>query len=364
MGRKVVFIMSSVQDTHALKRIGEFLDHGYMVKVYGFNRSNISIPTENRFPIEIVGNFASERNYFSRLPVMFRAMKYIAGKHSRSDLFYYFGLDIAIIARMSLHNKYIYEECDLLNAYFKQKFISLPLKWYDRRIIKQSVETVLTSDGFRVYHFGDNVPRNVTVIPNKLNPWCLEAYNTAPLHKTVSDTLRIGFVGMIRAKAVYNFAHVFAREFPAYEFHFFGVVSSWTKQQIELLEQYPNVKFHGQFMNPGDLPNIYAEIDLVLATYDTECENPRFAEPNKLYEAIFYETPIIVSQNTFLADRVLSLNVGFSVDAMDDKSVISLVSSLTGDVIKEKKEACKAISKPDSINDNRQFFQKLKSQIG
>lgn len=359
-----MFIMSSMQDTHALKRIGEFLDHGYMVKVYGFNRSNISIPTENRFPIEVIGNFASERNYLSRLPAMFRAMRYIAGRHSRDELFYYFGLDIALIAKIFLRNKYIYEECDLLNAYFKQKVISLPLKWYDRRIMKRSVETVLTSEGFRIYHFGDDVPRNITVIPNKLNPWCLETYNAVPFYKTVSDTLRIGFVGMIRAEAVYNFARVFAREFPAHEFHFFGVVSSWTEQQIELLEQYPNIRFHGRFINPGDLPDIYAGIDLVLATYDTECENPRFAEPNKLYEAIFYETPIIVSRGTFLADRVLSLNVGFSVDALDDKAVIALISSLTADIIKEKQEACRAIPKADSINDNRPFFQKLESRIG
>ena len=356
--------MSSVQDTHALKRIDEFLDHGYTVKVYGFNRSNISIPTENRFPIEIVGDFASEGRYLSRIPTMFKAMRYIAGKHTRSELFYYFGLDVALMAKLLLRNRYIYEECDLLNAYFKRKVISLPLKWYDRRIIKHSVETVLTSDGFRIYHFGDVVPRNVTVIPNKLNPWCLETHKKAPLCKIVSETLRIGFVGMIRAKTVYNFARVFAREFPSAEFHFFGVISSWTEEQIGLLKQYPNVKFHGQFLNPGDLPDIYARIDLVLATYDTEYENPRFAEPNKLYEAIFYETPIIVSRNTFLADRVSSLNVGFSVDALDEGSVISLISSLTEDVIKEKKEGCKAIPKSDSINDNRHFFQKLNSRIG
>lgn len=364
MGKSVVFILSAVQDTHALKRIDEFLDQDYTVKVYGFNRSNISVPTGNRFPIEVVGTFTSERNYLSRVPVMFKAMRSIAGRHSRDELFYYFGLDIALMARMFIRNRYIYEECDLLNAYFKTKFISLPLKWYDRRIIKRSVETVLTSDGFRIYHFGDVVPPNVTIIPNKLNPWCFEAHKTHPLRKTVSDTLRIGFVGMIRAKAVYNFVRVFAREFPTYEFHFFGVVSSWTEQQIGLLEQSPNVKFHGRFINPNDLPDIYAGIDLVLATYDTEYENPRFAEPNKLYEAIFYETPIIVSRNTFLADRVQSLNVGFSVNALDDKSVVSLVSSLTADVIKEKKEACKAIPKSESINNNQQFFQKLKSLIG
>ena len=74
MGKSVVFILSAVQDTHALKRIDEFLDQDYTVKVYGFNRSNISVPTGNRFPIEVVGTFTSERNYLSRVPVMFKAM--------------------------------------------------------------------------------------------------------------------------------------------------------------------------------------------------------------------------------------------------------------------------------------------------
>ena len=35
--------------------------------------------------------------------------------------------------------------------------------------------------------------------------------------------------------------------------------------------------------------------DMVVATYDVTIENVRYAEPNKIYEAIFFETPIILS---------------------------------------------------------------------
>ena len=52
--------------------------------------------------------------------------------------------------------------------------------------------------------------------------------------------------------------------------------------------KFPNVKLHGKFKNPSDLSVIYNKIDLNVICYDTTSINVRIAEPNKLYESIFF----------------------------------------------------------------------------
>ena len=65
-----------------------------------------------------------------------------------------------------------------------------------------------------------------------------------------------------------------------------------------------------------------------MVCYDTNSGNVRIAEPNKLYESIFFETPIIVSSNTFLAKRVKQYNAGDDIDASNDSAIIDYVNNL------------------------------------
>ena len=71
----------------------------------------------------------------------------------------------------------------------------------------------------------------------------------------------------------------------------------------------------------------------------------RYAEPNKLYEAIYFETPIIVSKGTFLAERVEQWGVGLTVDASDETQVVALVNGLSDELTQEKIDRIRAIPK-------------------
>ena len=63
--KEIVFILSSLCDPHFRKRVEEFAEHGYKVKVYGYKRHNQNI---QQFPVEphILGEI-SNRNYLKRL---------------------------------------------------------------------------------------------------------------------------------------------------------------------------------------------------------------------------------------------------------------------------------------------------------
>ena len=100
-----------------------------------------------------------------------------------------------------------------------------------------------------------------------------------------------------------------------------------------------------------------------MATYDARYENVRYAEPNKIYESIYFETPIVVSSGTFLAEKVKKLGIGYDIDAMNDDEIIKFVSNLSEESLLEKKQNAQKIDKRETLNINEDFFKKLDNII-
>ena len=63
--KEIVFILSSLNDSHFRKRVEEFMDKGYQVKVYGFKRKGQNLPLLRYTPI-ILGEIEN-RNFTARL---------------------------------------------------------------------------------------------------------------------------------------------------------------------------------------------------------------------------------------------------------------------------------------------------------
>lgn len=147
--------------------------------------------------------------------------------------------------------------------------------------------------------------------------------------------------------------------FPKYRFYFFGD-SALTPLVKDLENKYPNVKYFGKFESPFDLREIYNKIDLVVACYDTTNINEKIAEPNKLYESICFCRPIIVSNNTFLSERVSSLKVGFSINASNDEDIINFIKSLRVADINRMSKIEEELDESYYIDDNRELIDSLK----
>ena len=356
---KVIFIVNSLQNQRCIKRIAEFISEGADVQVYAYSRQSEQY-TNDLFPIEIVGDLDNSMSYLKRFPILSRSIRTVVIRHKREDvMFYLFGLDIAMVFRMiDKQNKYIYEESDLVHTYVSNALLRGTLEYVDKRIIKSSYKTVLTSEGFLMYHFGKVKPENCVIIPNRLNSSILQLDYSRP--KTASsDKIRVGFVGKPRFKSVVNFAKVMCEYSDKFEFHIFGGPILEESSGFQQLEKYENYQYHGPFKNPNDLPDIYSQIDLVLSTYDVEFENVRYAEPNKIYEAMFFNTPIIVSKDTFLAQKVERLGIGFAVDPLNDEDVKALLANLNKVAILEKQNNCSSIERSTLVDSNRQFIQSV-----
>lgn len=356
--KTIVFIVPSLTDSHYKNRVIEFIEQGFDVKVYGFTRVS-GKPIQNlpnRYTV--LGSLVDE-GYIQRIKLYYTAFRQLGKKYKNQEIcFFLGGLDIAMFFHfLNPSIQYIYEECDLVHTYMGK--VKNLFEWFDKWIIKKSILTITTSEGFIKYHFQGNTPKNVCLVENKLNPTITD-YPIRPKRVFNKENITIGFVGMPRFDSVYNFIDVFCKHFPNNTFHIYGGPIS---EQFESLRKYSNCIFHGFFKNPVDLPEIYSSLDLVLSTYDIKYENVRYAEPNKIYESIYFETPIIVSSSTFLAEKVQKIGIGYDIDALNEAEIVEFVNSLTKEALDKKIEAAKSIEKRETLNINDHLYDKLNALL-
>lgn len=353
---KIVFILNVDEKPRYYKRIEEFVSRGYITEVYAFKRYESAGLTLS-VPVTIVDSYKPNISFRERLPIVIKGVKRIVKKYKRENVLYYiFGLDVASVFRYCYPSiKYVYEEGDLVHTYSSSSFFRNLMEYIDKSVIRHSFLTVFTSEGFIDYHFKVQNIKNGIVIPNKISKTIKDLPQQKDSRIVNSDNLHIGFVGAPRFATIIYFFKYACLAFPQHDFHIFG---GPVPDDFNELKGYSNMHFHGKFKTPEDLPSIYSQLDLVLSTYDTDSDNVRYAEPNKLYEAIYFETPIIVSSKTFLSKKVKALGVGFDLE-VNRENVKSFISSLTIDKINQIKERIKHYPKDFAIDDVSILFDAI-----
>ena len=326
---KIVCFLSSLSQPRCIKRVKSFCDAGFDVEVYGYFRGFYDV---NEMPKAVTvidwGKIASGNSYLSRfLDVVSRLRKVLSSNKKSSVLYYAFGFDFSIVLSILKPYSYVYESSDLIYTYFKSTALIRFFKFLDKWVIRRSYKVVFTSDGFRSYLFGDEMPKNVIVHPNRVSRYFAQL-DRRVLGCKLEEGLVFAYVGAFRyPNTIFRFARLIGEKYPQHAFYFFGD-SPFTYLAKELSEKYLNVRYFGKYKSPDDLEEIYSHIDVVVACYDTSTINERIAEPNKLYEAICFCKPIIVSKDTFLAKKVLDLKIGFAIDASRDTSIIDFMDNL------------------------------------
>lgn len=200
-------------------------------------------------------------------------------------------------------------------------------KYVDKWIISKSYKTIFTSEGFLHYLYGTKKIDNIITQPNRVSPF-FKTINRKCLCKKDNEGVVFSYVGAFRyPNTVFRFAEIIGEKYPQHKFYFYGD-SSLTYLAKELANKYANVRYFGKFRSPDDLEKIYSSIDVVIACYDTKGINEQIAEPNKLYEAICFCKPIIVSEGTFLSEKVKKMGVGYSIKADDNQCICKFLDSI------------------------------------
>lgn len=349
--------MASLSQPRCIKRVCAFYESGYDVEVYGNTRGKYDI---NVYPGEIkVHNWGiakSGSNYLNKFNKNYINIKNVIKNNSTDIIYYAFAFDISLILFI-LKKKYIYEISDLVYGYFN-KVLRFIFKTVDKLLIAKSLFTVVTSEGFYKYLYPKGTT-NVLIHPNKVN------LSLCNVRRKISNfninSLRFAYVGAFRyPNTVFRFAEIIGRYYPQHKFYFYGN-SALTPLVLELEKKYSNISYFGKFQSPQDLESIYDNIDIVVACYDTTALNERVAEPNKLYEAICFCKPIIVSSNTFLSNKVNQMKVGFSIDASKNEDIITFLENLKKDELQKISTTEYNLSSTDYIDNPQEIIKLMKN---
>lgn len=366
--KKIVFIVRTMVP-RVDKRIKEFIDNGYGVEVYGFEFENVRVDNSQNTAyyynvLATIPNYPNQLSYRERAILFYKKIKEVIKRYDKNEtLFYFFTINTSFIALLIPNLIYINEESDMLFDRSKNPIIRKLIIWANKSIIKKSYKTVMTSQGFADYYYGDRIPKNIVIIPNKVSAACMNLPVVAKKPFDVNH-IKFAFTGNARYDSIFNMCKVVGEHFPQHEFHFYGTLNYFTESQKKAVAGYKNVFVHGPFKNPDDLPEIYSKIDFVISTYDAGGVNVQYAESNKIYESMFFETPIFVSTNTVLEKIVNRNNMGFAINALDDKEVIRTINSITAESYEQFRASLKSIDKKESVNDNAEFFRQLKKELG
>ena len=346
---KIIFLQNSATQPRCHKRYRTFIKTGSIdAEVYSFNRNwyNVNLPEDIK--INSLGDL-QPGSYFRRLFLYIKKLRPVFKKH-KDAIFYCYGQDMAFVA-MLFRRKFVYEESDIMYLEYKKPFLRNMMKKLDLYIQKKSIASVFTSQGFVEYLYGDKVPPKVFVLPNKLDRYFIEQKRPNPKSCDV-NSLKFAFIGLLRyEKTLFPFIEAMIKDSPKHEFHIWGDGGEALKNRIiDFCKTRPQVTYHGPFRNPYDLESIYAKIDINFVCYDTTGGNERIAEPNKLYESIFFNTPMLVSPDTYLAKVVHNKGNGFVVDCKSKEGLESFFQSLSPATIEDKVKACRQINKEDIID--------------
>ncbi len=351
--KTIIFIAMALSQPRCIKRVESIKDYGFNCVVYGYDRGKYDI---NAYPQDVnvfhLG-VLKDNEYAGKAIKVFSDIARIRKRHHKEKPIYYaFGIFQALYLKL-LGERYIYEISDILYAYPKFKRLMSLLKAIDKRIVRGSLATVMTSGGF--YSFFNIKSPKIFVIPNKVSPSLLRP----PLKMKYenAESLSFGFVGSLRYKTILDFAEVIGENFPQHKFHFWGGLKEGPlKTSVDRLTScYGNVYYHGAFRSPEDLPKVYDSFDITVSCYQLSSLNERIAEPNKLYESLFFSKPIIVSKGIYLSERVKELDCGYCIDASSKESIRIFVESLFVGSIFKLSEHISHIDEALIINNQEEF---------
>jgi len=267
----------------------------------------------------------------------------------KPDVIHCVNLDMLFIGwiyvLLNYKTKLVYEILDLPNIIFNKN--KNPLKhlfkscfvYFEKLFVKNISFLIISSPFFWEYYYSKFLTKeNVLFFPNLPEKRLFNKYRKKP-----HQYFTIGFIGLLRypkqikmlvdtTKYIKDLKVLIAGEGRDY----YNI-----KKYCEI---YSHVEFYGPYNYEREIVKLYSKVDCVYSVYDTRTENVRVALPNKLYESIVCELPIIVAKGTVLGEFVKEQGIGFIVP--DDDPIY--LKAIIEDMVK-KPEIIKKIVRRLSI---------------
>ena len=165
--------------------------------------------------------------------------------------------------------------------------------------------------------------------------------------------LVLGYFGNIRGKLqIYSLLTAIGKlnsQGRKIEVKFAGVGSeaAWVG---DLSKKLGYVHYLGPFDYFKEYSDLFISADLVFAVYPTDLANNKFHEARRFHESIATGIPLLVSSGTYMAKRVATLNVGWTVKEDSSDEIYEILEKILNDPKKIRgKRLTKALRKEHLI---------------
>lgn len=333
---KIVFLLTYIPDPRINKRIKAFAEFAE-VHVVCFRRANMDIYPLVRVPgvqyhireilipsmKHVIKRGIAFVNYFRCGRIILRQLQ--------PDLVHLCGLDSLLMASASVPKnvRICYDVADLRESYTNSNMLSLRglfdsmVRMLEKCLSKRVSLLTVTSIKFYDTHYYKLFSREQVIeVPNMPN---LEAFRD--YKPKLGGEFTIGFVGAVRYLEQMKML-IDAAEEADIKVIFSGASLDKGNALLAYCEGKPWVRFTGRYDFMKDIADIYNRLDCVYSVYDAANFNVRIALPNKLYEAVVAELPIIVANNTYLGELVTEWGTGVTVDYDNKTELVDMLKRL------------------------------------
>ena len=203
-----------------------------------------------------------------------------------------------------LRKKYVFDIFDYLST-DARSFSQRVLKRMEDGIINHSNATIICTED-RKKQIQDARPQKLVVIHNTPN-----MVQFAPvLSETVA--IKVAYVGILQDYRLLLELGEYFKGRRDVELHI-GGFGKYEKYFEELAREYDNIVWYGRLPYEKTL-ELEHSCDIMLAIYDPQIGNHRFAAPNKFYESLMLGRPVIMVRGTGMSDLVEKYDIGELID--------------------------------------------------
>ena len=331
-----ILMVISYPDTRLRKEIDTLLKNGYEVKVIIWKRG---WPFTCDKKVDIKGlNLNAPIGRISSLlyfPIWFLYLIFWLLK-TEWDVVHAVNFDTYLFALLvsKIKNKpIVYDIYDFYGDMMPYLLRNIIVKM-DKQLLPFS-DVLILADEARVEQIGGNVHKNIFIVNNSPEE---DNFNKS-YHNGDINTFKVFIGGKILKERCLDIIISAIGKMDGIELSIRGHCdeTDYKKQIIGLSQKFDNIDLYLDGVPYGEIVKGTLSADLTIALYDPDIPNNRYASPNKLFEAMASKIPIIVNENTSMADIVRKEKCGIVIPYGNEEALIWAVSRLKDDLSLQKR---------------------------
>ncbi len=291
------------------------------------------------------------KNFFVLKKFMDEIRNWMIENKDKYDVIHAFDLDCGRVARKiakKYNKKFVYHIAD----FYVDSRSKIPgllrniIKSMEFRVINNADATIVCTEE-RKEQISGAYPKKLVVVHNtpridedlRVNYLINNRENKFLYKKDSMDKdakLILSYIGVLSNRRFVDKLIDFAKQRDDVEIHI-GGYGPLEDELKKVSETNKNLIFLGK-VDYKDTFDVYSKSNIMVAMYNPDIRNHKYAAPNKIYEAMFLKKPIIVCRDTSMDRIVDELDIGFSIDFDLDSFVNCIDNVIDYPKILEEKE--------------------------